>query len=231
MNLLLLTADPDPNSVLPALDLLPVNLRSAAPEAVSLVTSNPDGLVLLDARQDLAAARNLCRLLGSGGLDVCVLAVTTSGGIVAISPEWGVSDVVLATAGPAEVHCRLRLLAARQNPASNSGTISIGELTIEEDTYTASLRGKTLELTYKEFELLKFLAQHPLRVFTRVQLLNEVWGSEVFGGTRTVDVHVRRLRAKLGTDHKSLIATVRSVGYKIVPPTPSGLPDTSEPDR
>ncbi len=223
MDLLLLTADPHPNSVLPAVDLLPVKLRSAAPEAASLVTAGPYDLVILDARTDLAAARNLCRLLGTAGLDVCILAVVTEGGIVAIGPEWGVSDVVLATAGPAEVHCRLRLLAGRVNPVANSGMISLGDLTIEEDTYTARLRGKTLELTYKEFELLKFLAQHPSRVFTREQLVTDVWGYDFFGGTRTVDVHVRRLRAKLGPEHESLIGTVRNVGYKMVPPVRSGI--------
>jgi DNA-binding response OmpR family regulator len=74
-----------------------------------------------------------------------------------------------------------------------------------------------LDLTFKEFELLKFLAQHPGRVFTRAQLLQEVWGYDYFGGTRTVDVHVRRLRAKLGPEHEALIGTVRNVGYKFVP--------------
>ncbi|AZI59044.1 DNA-binding response regulator [Nakamurella antarctica] len=218
MDLLLLTADPDPNSVLAALDLLPVKLRAAAPEAASLVTSEPYELVVVDARSDLAAARNLCRLLGTDGLNVSILAVVTDGGIVAIGPDWGVCDVVLSSAGPAEVQCRLRLLAGRLNPVADSGLISLGDLTIEEDTYTARLRGKTLELTYKEFELLKFLAQHPSRVFTREQLVTEVWGYDFFGGTRTVDVHVRRLRAKLGPEHESLIGTVRNVGYKMVPP-------------
>ena len=74
-----------------------------------------------------------------------------------------------------------------------------------------------LDLTFKEFELLKFLAQHPGRVFTRAHLLQEVWGYDYFGGTRTVDVHVRRLRAKLGTEHEALIGTVRNVGYRFVP--------------
>ena len=80
------------------------------------------------------------------------------------------------------------------------------------------LRGRPLDLTYKEFELLKYLAQHAGRVFTRAQLLQEVWGYDFFGGTRTVDVHVRRLRAKLGTEYESLIGTVRNVGYKAVRP-------------
>ncbi len=85
-----------------------------------------------------------------------------------------------------------------------------------------------LDLTFKEFELLKFLAQHPGRVFSRAQLLQEVWGYDYYGGTRTVDVHVRRLRAKLGTDHEALIGTVRHVGYKFVTPPISDLPE-SEP--
>jgi DNA-binding response OmpR family regulator len=86
------------------------------------------------------------------------------------------------------------------------------------------LRGRPLDLTYKEFELLKYLAQHAGRVFTRAQLLQEVWGYDFFGGTRTVDVHVRRLRAKLGTEHEQLIGTVRNVGYKFVRP---GRPTTA----
>jgi DNA-binding response OmpR family regulator len=93
-----------------------------------------------------------------------------------------------------------------------------GDLVIEEGSYTARVRGRALDLTFKEFELLKYLAQHPGRVFTRAQLLQEVWGYDYFGGTRTVDVHVRRLRAKLGIEHETLIGTVRNVGYRFVPP-------------
>ena len=106
----------------------------------------------------------------------------------------------------------------------NLGKISLGELVIDEGTYTARLRGRPLDLTYKEFELLKYLAQHAGRVFTRAQLLQEVWGYDFFGGTRTVDVHVRRLRAKLGTEYESLIGTVRNVGYKAVRPTRGRAP-------
>ena len=85
---------------------------------------------------------------------------------------------------------------------------------MDETTYTAKHRGRTLDLTFKEFELLKFLAAHPGRVFSRAQLLQEVWGYDYFGGTRTVDVHVRRLRAKLGAEGEHLIGTVRNVGYR-----------------
>ena len=86
-------------------------------------------------------------------------------------------------------------------------------VTIDEQSYSAKLRGRPLDLTYKEFQLLHFLATHPSRVFTREQLLSEVWGYDYFGGTRTVDVHVRRLRAKLG-DQEQIIGTVRNVGYR-----------------
>ena len=95
--------------------------------------------------------------------------------------------------------------------------ISAGNLVIDEATYSARVGGRLLDLTYKEFELLKHLAQHPGRVFTRAQLLQEVWGYDYFGGTRTVDVHVRRLRAKLGPEYDVLIGTVRNVGSRFVP--------------
>ena len=96
--------------------------------------------------------------------------------------------------------------------------IRSGEVVVDDATYTAKLGGRTLDLTFKEFELLKYLAQHPGRVFSRQQLLQEVWGYDYFGGTRTVDVHVRRLRAKLGPENETLIGTVRNVGYRFVLP-------------
>jgi DNA-binding response OmpR family regulator len=91
--------------------------------------------------------------------------------------------------------------------------VSTSGITIDEASYSAKVRGRPLDLTFKEFQLLHFLATHPSRVFTREQLLSEVWGYDYFGGTRTVDVHVRRLRAKLG-DLDHLIGTVRNVGYR-----------------
>jgi DNA-binding response OmpR family regulator len=139
--------------------------------------------------------------------------------------------VLLTTAGPAEVEARLRLATGRHASAATGAgeLIRAGDLTIDQDTYAAKLRGRPLDLTYKEFELLKFLAQHPGRVFTRDQLLREVWGYDYFGGTRTVDVHVRRLRAKLGTEHDSMIGTVRQVGYKFVLPPTRPLLDHTTP--
>jgi DNA-binding response OmpR family regulator len=223
MELLLLTADPDPESVLPALSLLAHGVRPTAPEVSALLDAGPYDAVLVDARSNLAGARALCRLLGSTGLDVPVMAVLTEGGLVALSGDWGVDEIVLPTAGPAEVDARLRLLRGRTTADEPGGgtIVALGDLVIDDATYMARLRGRPLDLTYKEFELLKYLAQHAGRVFTRAQLLQEVWGYDFFGGTRTVDVHVRRLRAKLGTEHEQMIGTVRNVGYKLVRPGPA----------
>ncbi|NHD16375.1 MULTISPECIES: winged helix-turn-helix transcriptional regulator [Actinopolyspora] len=218
--LLLLTNESDCDSVLPALSLLPHRVRIVPPNSSAMVTTTGYELVLVDARDNLAAARNLCRMLSSGDEGVPVLAVVNEGGLVVVNAEWGVDDVLLPTTGPAEVDARIRLRTAQRGGSSTAGgPVTVGDLVIEEETYTARLKGRALELTYKEFELLKHLATHAGRVFTRVQLLQEVWGYDFFGGTRTVDVHIRRLRSKLGPEHEAMIGTVRSVGYKFVRPS------------
>jgi DNA-binding response OmpR family regulator len=188
--------------------------RSAAERPV------PDA-VLVDARHQLLRAKELIGQLASRG--VPVLAVISEGAWAAITVEWGIDDVVLQTAGPGEVEARIRLAIGKAaNPVLSQAAAPVhsGELVIDEATYSAKIQGASLDLTFKEFELLKFLAQHPRRVFSRSQLLQEVWGYDYFGGTRTVDVHVRRLRAKLGSENESLIGTVRNVGYKFVPAKP-----------
>ena len=150
------------------------------------------------------------------------MVIVAEGGWAAVSADWGADDVILHTAGPARSRRgRLRIAIGRAAPAASS-EIKSGDLAIDEATYSARLRGRALDLTFKEFELLKFLAQYPGRVFSRAQLLQEVWGYDYFGGTRTVDVHVRRLRAKLGAEHEALIGTVRNVGYGS---SQSGRPD------
>jgi DNA-binding response OmpR family regulator len=219
MELLLLTADPEADSVLPALSMLAHGVRSAAPEIAALLDASPYDAVLVDARVDLVGSRSLCWLLGSMGLDAPLVVVISEGGLVALSVDWGFDEILLATAGPAEVEARLRLVVPRratQSAAQRGRSLVLGALVIDEATYTARLHSRPLDLTYTEFDLLKYLAQHAGQVFTRAQLLAEVWGYDFFGGTRTVDVHVRRLRAKLGPEHEQLIGTVRNVGYKLV---------------
>lgn len=220
MHLLALTEDADMGSFVPALTLLAHTVRIEQPTPSAVSAAENAQAVLVDARTELAAARSLCRTL-STAVDIPVVVVVGEGGLVAVSAEWGIADLFLADIGPAEVDARLRLLAGRATKTLESTlppVITVGDLVIDEERYIARLRGLPLDLTHKEFELLKYLCRSPGRVYTRTQLLKEVWGWDFFGGPRTVDVHVRRLRAKLGSEHEPLIGTVRNVGYKVVPP-------------
>ena len=226
MRLLLLTRAMEPSSeVLPALGLLAHHVRTMSAEPTALLDAPGCDAILMDGRRDLPAVRGLCRLLRQTGVDVPLILVTTEGGLAGVQWDWGIDEVLVDTTSPAELEARLRLATTRAlvvgeatgGALDDPGEVRSGELVIDEGSYTAKLRGRSLDLTFKEFELLKFLAQHPGRVFTRAVLLQEVWGYDYFGGTRTVDVHVRRLRAKLGAEHEALIGTVRNVGYRFVP--------------
>ncbi len=210
--LLILTPDRGVD-VLPALELLDHAVRTMPAEPAMLVNAPACDLILVDARSELASAKSLCKILHATGIAVPLMLIVTEGGLAAITAEWAADDVVLTTAGAAEVAARIRIVLGRRSFEQPETTISASGVVIDEASYSAKVRGKPLDLTYKEFELLRFLATHPSRVFTREQLLSEVWGYDYFGGTRTVDVHVRRLRAKLG-DQESVIGTVRNVGYR-----------------
>ena len=199
---------------LPVLTLLPHEVTVVASDTDALTSAARCDVVLLDGRADLAGARAMARLFTSSGSTVPLLLVLAESGLAAISAEWGLSDVVVATAGVAEFEARIRLLASA---AANDGLISAGGIEIDEAAYSAVKEGELLDLTYTEFELLKYLVQHPGRVFSREHLLADVWGYDYYGGTRTVDVHIRRLRAKLGPEHEALIGTVRHVAYRFSP--------------
>jgi DNA-binding response OmpR family regulator len=129
-------------------------------------------------------------------------------------PWQEVADEFVFPGAPrAELTVRLAMLR-RRSGAGDGAIVRLGSLALDTETYRVTADGRPLDLTFKEFELLRFLAQHPGRVYTRPGLLREVWGYDFYGGTRTVDVHVRRLRAKLGPEHEHLIQTVRGVGYR-----------------
>ncbi len=216
-HILMLTNSPGSSvNILPALELLNHKVHILPAEPTALLETEPSDVVMIDARKDLVGARSLTQLLRATGLSAPLLLVLTEGGMAAVAANWLADDVVLDSAGPAEVEARLRLAIAKANTAAAevSSEIHASGVVIDEASYTARVGGEPMNLTYKEFELLKYLAQHPGRVFTRDQLLHEVWGYDYYGGTRTVDVHVRRLRAKLGADHEQLIGTVRNVGYR-----------------
>jgi len=205
--------------VLPALGLLQHQVKILPAEASVLVDAPEADILLIDARRDLPNVKSFAKLLDSTGVSCPIIAITTEGGLTAFNADWGIDDVILDTAGPAEVDARIRIALGKhaiELVASDphAGEIRSGDVTIDESTYTARLKGNVLDLTFKEFELLKYLAQHPGRVFTRAQLLQEIWGYDYFGGTRTVDVHIRRLRSKLGPEFEAIIGTVRNVGYR-----------------
>jgi DNA-binding response OmpR family regulator len=190
------------SEVLPALSLLSHRIRHIVAEPASLVNAPGHDLIFLDARRDLAAAKSLARILVTTGTSAPLIVVVSEGGLAAISAEWGVSDIILENAGPGEIDARIRLALGRAQLDEKVDKIQASGVVIDEASYSAKVHGKP-----------RFLAQHPGRVFTREQLLSEVWGYDYFGGTRTVDVHIRRLRAKLG-DLEALIGTVRNVGYR-----------------
>jgi DNA-binding response OmpR family regulator len=208
--LLILTSAVD-TDVLPALGLLSHRTRQIPASPASLISAPTCDLIFVDARQDLASAKSLCKILRTTGLNVPLMLVLTEGGLTAVSPDWGVDDVLLETAGPAEVDARIRLVIGRAAEDKSSSKIQASGVVIDEASYSAKVHGRPLDLTFKEFELLRFFATHPSRVFTREQLLSEVWGYSSVAGTRTVDVHIAQLRAKLGA--ASPIRTVRGVGY------------------
>ena len=184
--------------VLPALEYLAHPVATLPLDEASMAAATAKELVVVDATRDLSRAQALCRALRTGGDHLAIL-------------------VVMPEAGPAEIEARVRLLTQRPVVADPDAAIRVGDLVVDPVSYQVRLRSRPLDLTYKEFELLRFLAARPGRVSTRAQLLQEVWGYDFFGGTRTVDVHVRRLRAKLGPEHESMIATVRGVGYTLLP--------------
>ena len=179
------------------LSLLNHDLSTAASAEEALRRIDAVDVVLVDGRSDLPWARTATRIIRQTrpGIPMLLLAPGPSLGL--LSRDWGFSDFVSDGCEAAEVEARLRLLL-------NSG---------DEDAYYATISGEPLDLTYTEFELLRYLVQHQGKVLSREVLLSKVWGYDYFGGTRTIDVHIRRLRAKLGQlDH--FIGTVRNVGYR-----------------
>jgi DNA-binding response OmpR family regulator len=200
-------------------------------DVAALGRDRPD-LVCLDTDEDLPAAY---RTLGQVRMlplfaDVPVLLVLGVARLPALDFGAGADDFVLRPLVPAELYARVRQLDWRTSAFAGEETLKVGDLLLDLAGYEARLHGRPLELTHQEFELLKFLAQHRGRVYTRDQLLAKVWGYSYGGGSRTVDIHVRRLRAKLGAA-ADLIVTVRHVGYKLVSPLAEPGPAAPSPPR
>ncbi|CAI9405368.1 MULTISPECIES: response regulator transcription factor [Aestuariimicrobium] len=211
-DLVVVTTQSSADGLPPALTLLPhaVELVTDAADQLSMIDAD---VVVIDARSELSRARDACVAVRTrSSMPILLLASTQT--LSVVQPNWGADDFVLETAEAAEFEARIRLLTQSRRTSS---LIEAGPIQIDEEGYTVTVGGHSLDLTYTEFELLKYLAVHPGRVLTREHLLSEVWGYDYYGGTRTVDVHVRRLRAKLGPEYEGHVTTVRNVGYRFSP--------------
>lgn len=198
---------------LPALEILGHQIHTIGFDPQQLSQAPRHDLVVLDARQNALGAKAVARILLAAQWQRPMLLVVSESVLPAVSSDWGLADFIIDGASLAEVDVRVRVMLEGNRPSEAPKRMETG-LVIDIESYSARVGGKTLDLTFKEFELLRYLNENPGRVFTREQLLSEVWGYDYFGGTRTVDVHVRRLRAKLG-EHESIIGTVRNVGYRL----------------
>lgn len=180
------------------------------------VARQPPTVVVVEAGEDVTRAhKSIKRLRDEGPLvEVPILLAVAVGRLAALDFSIGFDDFVLMPIVPAELYARMRQLDWRTATFGNDDLMKIDDLVIDIAGYEVRLGGRRIELTHQEFELLRYLAQHRGRVFTREALLERAWGYRYAGGTRTVDIHVRRVRAKLG-EAGSLIETVRNVGYKM----------------
>jgi DNA-binding response OmpR family regulator len=211
--------DRSPAEALPALSSLGLDVKAEPLTADSLahLADLAPSAIVADGVKDPERVYRLLATLAGAGAGVPVL-VILDGPALDLFPWHEVADELLHhSSASAELRLRLAMLARRTGGAGED-TMKLGPLSINTDTYQVLVEGRVLDLTYKEFELLRFLVQRPGRVFTRGALLQEVWGYNFYGGSRTVDVHVRRLRAKLGPEHEGLIETVRGVGYRASEP-------------
>ena len=181
------------------------SLELATPDS----TSEWSVLVVELGEEPMRRLRHLEELSESSGVPVLVVADHAQYPLVETAE--GVADFVTHPPATAELALRIKRLSSTSESES---VLTFNDLELNPLTYQATLSKEPLDLTYMEYELLRFFVEHSGRVWTREQLLSKVWGYDYFGGARTVDVHVRRLRAKLGEERAGWITTVRSVGYR-----------------
>ncbi len=218
MNPFLLHPEPPPPELAQALDLGGWSWKAVS-DITGTIASEPDrgwagAIIVADLNPERALG--FCRDLRNKEtpLEPILLLINTNH-LDKLMAHWDLfDDFCLIPLQPIELTTRLQHLLAKSAKGSRQNLIQYGPLALNIETYQAALAGQPIDLTYMEYELLRFLAGHPGKVFTREILLSRVWGYDYYGGARTVDVHIRRLRAKLGEEHANLIHTVRSVGYR-----------------
>ena len=210
-----LLTDRTPAQVLPGTPPLLLDLKTehlSVATVAGALALGPDA-VLVDAAENPGQGHAVLRALRERGPRIPVLVVVERQEIDRFAWEEVADDVIYPGAPAGEIRLRFAL-SMRRTGAGEASTILLGPIALDPSTYRVSIEGTPLDLTFKEFQLLRYLAERRGRVFTRPALLREVWGYDFYGGTRTVDVHIRRLRAKLGPAHEGLIETVRGVGYR-----------------
>ena len=186
-------------------------VRVLHPDSEAADTDAPDAVIAAGPEIPPLAKR----LIGADG--GCAIALLDQDSLPLWAADSAWSDFVVAPFRPAEVAARIALHVARSRE-DTSEVIQSGALLIDVSNYSVHLGEERVELTYKEYELLKFLVTHPGRVFTRESLLEHVWGYDYWGGSRTIDVHIRRIRSKLPAGTATLIETVHQVGYRYAAP-------------
>ncbi len=195
-----------------SLKLMPFTADTRKDELASSV----EGALVWGPGTGLAGPSGIVHAAADAGVPVVVILPVTA--LDGISAEREEIEVCFLPCSPEEVSIRLNLAMSRQVPAEEENMIVHGELVIDCDRYEVTLKGRKVDLTYKEYELLKYLASNPGRVFSREALLRSVWEYDYFGGTRTVDVHVRRLRSKIDDVSYHFIETQWNVGYRFRTP-------------
>jgi DNA-binding response OmpR family regulator len=220
MGRLVILTERSPSDALPALFSLghDVKTESLSEDSLGECIRLSPAAILVDGA-DPGRAFEVLRELAQMRPSIPAVAVVRHSDIERFAWADVADEIVHPSTGPAELRVRMAMLA-RRSGRTGDATILLGPLSMDTETYQVLIGGRLLDLTYKEFELLRFLIQHPGKVFTRGELLRRVWGYDFYGGTRTVDVHVRRLRAKLGVENEHIVQTVRGVGYGAIDPMP-----------
>jgi DNA-binding response OmpR family regulator len=189
---------------------------SSREDLAAMFTPRPSEIFILDGTSVRLTPREFRDLLEGEcpSYESCLLWLVTEETATSLDPASGFDDFIVLPSSAHEMLARVRLHLWKSHRINSDDLIVAGPLVIDQANYSVAVDGRTLDLTFKEYELLRFLVSHRGRVFTREALLNQVWGYDYYGGTRTVDVHIRRIRAKLGPDKEDLVETLRNVGYR-----------------
>ncbi|MFA5093896.1 MAG: response regulator transcription factor [Candidatus Omnitrophota bacterium] len=192
-----------------------IDVKTAYEEALS---RRPDVIILDFTSPKVFDAQSAYRAFKKDRFlkETLLFAVLPADGIQVLDNIPAIGDFIFEPFNPSELVTRMKVLLKKAIPTDSEDMIKAGDLIIDVSRYEVTLSGSKLELTFKEYELLKFLASNKGRVYSRDQLLDKIWGYDYYGGTRTVDVHIRRLRSKIEDRRHTFIETVRNIGYKFI---------------